>query len=95
MCGSPPVPATRGDALPFPGLNTDYPEIWRQRGQVPDPPLGGNHLERSASRPGYWRRRAVVVLVILLVAGAISLAITHSSSPGPAKAAGAGNAPSG
>lgn len=35
------------------------------------------------------------MLVILLVAGAISLAIAQSSSPGPAKAAGAGNARSG
>lgn len=65
------------------------------RGQVSDPPFGSENRERLGSHPAYWRRRAIVVLVILLAAGAISLAISQTLSQNPLKAGDARGDPPG
>jgi dienelactone hydrolase len=66
-----------------------------ERGQVPDPQLGINIPEGSGSRPVLWRRRAMVTLVILVVAAAASWAVARTVSQDPGKAGGAGAARSG
>lgn len=53
---------------------------------MPDASLGSEDLERPVPHPSYWRRRAIVALAVLLVAGATSLAITQSRSPDPVNA---------
>ena len=59
---------------------------------MPDPQLGIDIPERSASHPVLWRRRVTVAVVILVVAAAASWAVTQAVSQDPTSAGGAGPA---